>query len=259
MLMRSADKRGWSIAAIAVVIAGCRLVPDPQPLQFGKVYVGTLSPVLTARWVNQHDSQDAEVLGFQVQAPYIAVSPPPAHVVPHGQASQPIQVQFAPSAPGPFPEEVRVLTHGPKAVALDLRGEGVWQIAQGHLHLGNRPPDPLGVATTTPILPTQPIDWGTRRLGNPPVDALFQVHNSGPAITGTAKVRLLKGDQHFAITFPAGCEAMDIAANGARPITVTFTPEAVGEWMDVVEVIDTTDPRTRAGIVLRARVVEGGD
>jgi hypothetical protein len=244
-----------------IVVAGCQLVPSPQPLDFGKVYVGTTSQTLTARWTNQHDQDDAAVLGLQMQGPYAILNGQAftGLTVAPGQQTPAIQIQFSPTAVGSFPEEVRMAVQGPRAVTLNLRGEGVWQLFTGTLSLENGPVTilagvPMG---STPLQPNQPIDWGTKVVGQSATEAEFLVRNAGPDMTGTASVRLLKGDQHFVITFPSTFAAMDIASNGTRTIRVQFTPDTAGEWLDVVEVTDTANPANTAGIVLKAKVVPG--
>ena len=49
------------------------------------------------------------------------------------------------------------------------------------------------------------------------------------------------------------------SSTGTRRIQVTFSPRALGEWTDVVEVTDAANPADRAGIVLKARVTETGE
>ncbi|MBI3009889.1 MAG: hypothetical protein HYY57_02770, partial [Candidatus Omnitrophica bacterium] len=208
---------------------------------------------------NRHDSDDAEVLGLQIQRPYTIANSAAfgSPTIGPGEASPSVQVQFAPTAAGAFPEEVRMFTRGVKAAALDLRGEGVWQLFMGTFILENVPTTTLGSFTlgSSPIQSNQPIDWGLRQLGWPATEAEFRVRNSGAAVNGTASVRLLKGNQHFEITFPSTFAAMDIAQNGTRVIRVLFTPAELGDWQDVVEVIDTANTANRAGIVLKAKVV----
>ena len=99
------------------------------------------------------------------------------------------------------------------------------------------------------------MDWGTMPLNNPPRNAEFEVKDNGPVVNMTASVKMLKGTQHFEVAFPAAHDPMNIPSNGTREIHVTFTPAAVGEFMDVVEVTDAGNPANRTGMVCKAKVV----
>ena len=74
---------------------------------------------------------------------------------------------------------------------------------------------------------------------------------------------MLNRRQHFAITFPQNHDAFNIgtigppSSGGAREIRVRFTPAEIGQWSDVLEITDSTNPRNRAGIVFKAKVVKG--
>ena len=60
----------WVVASLA----GCRLVPQPKMLNFGKTYVGVTTSPQSAKWINEHDSQAADLVGLQIQGPYNIVN-----------------------------------------------------------------------------------------------------------------------------------------------------------------------------------------
>ncbi|MCM8794322.1 MAG: choice-of-anchor D domain-containing protein [Candidatus Omnitrophica bacterium] len=250
---------------IALAASGCTLDPVPPTIDFGQVYVGFSSPIQTAHWVNNGD-QDTDLLALSTRQPYRIVNSgafASSQTIVPGGSSATVQVQFAPTAAGRFPEEVRPVSQPVRAVLLQLQGEGVWAINEGAFSLENNPPHIVGSFdfSTYPIQPNQPIDWGTRQLGGPAVEAMFQLRNTGPAVNGTANARMLKGDQHFTIVFPVTHTDFNIGpiggTGGTREIRVSFNPVAVGEWLDVIEVTDSANPNSRAGIVCKARVVAG--
>ena len=145
---------------------------------------------------------------------------------------------------------------------LKVRGAGVWQKSEGEFIGKGLPPPGIAMEGSAPITPNAPVDLGTRRLGGPTVSVALQVR-SRTAINGTAAARMTNGRQHFAITFPQHHDAFNIgtigtpSSGGAREIRVRFTPAEIGQWTDVLEVTDASDPRNRAGIVFKAKVVKG--
>ncbi len=265
--MTNRKKFLWMATAVgaAVFVAGCTLSPDPPSLDFKKVYVG-MTKMLTARWVNRDQNKNAVLYGMTTKVPYSVAGALSGTIAP-GQSTGAVQVTFAPTAPGSFAEEVRPGATGVPAILLQLNGEGVWAINEGNFLLENQPPIIVGSFdfSTNPIQPNQPIDWGTRRLGGPEVPADFQVrNNSANPVNDTADVHLLRGNQHFRISFPAGVSGMAIGPAspttlGTRKIEVMFKPEELGTFWDIVEVTDTASPANRAGIVLKARVTGTGE
>lgn len=251
----------------AGLLAGCNLAPTPTTLDFGRVYVSVTAGPLTSHWVNNAD-QNAELVVATTQPPYViangGVFANPQNIPPQG-SSQSVQITFTPTEARSYPEEVRpVVLHVP-AQYITLRGQGVWAKNEGSFVLENIPPNIVGSfdLSTYPIQPNQPIDWGNRQLGGPAVEADFQVKNNGTVdINGTGLVRLLHGNRHFRISFPSVLDNFNIAAPGGgalgtREIRVEFDPKELGDWIDVIEVTDTANPANRAGIVLKARVVQG--
>jgi hypothetical protein len=145
---------------------------------------------------------------------------------------------------------------------LKVKGAGVWQKSEGDFVLENLPPPGIAMHGSAPITPNAPIDLGTRRRGGPAVNVEVQVR-SRTAVNGSAAAKMINGRQHFAITFPQNHDAFNIgtigppSSGGAREIRVRFTPAEIGQWSDVLEVTDASDPRNRAGIVFKAKVVKG--
>ncbi len=264
--MKKKKSLAWlSVIVVSILLVGCTVSPDPANLNFGKVYVG-MTKMLSARWVNRDQKKDAVLLGITTKVPYSASGTFAGTLAP-GQSTGPIDVTFAPTAPGSFSEEVRPAATGVAAILLQLNGEGVWAINEGNFLLENLPPSIIGSLDLSayPIQPGQPIDWGTRRLGGPEVTSDFLVRNQAATdVNGTANASLLRGNQHFSITFPAAFTGMNIGPTspttlGTRRIQVTFKPEELGTFWDVVEITDTANPASRAGIVLKARVTETGE
>lgn len=256
----------WAPLLLAALIAGCNLAPDPASLDFGEVYVGESAGPQSARWVNNAD-KNAQLVAVSTRLPYEITNAgvfANAQDIAPGGASQTVQVRFAPTTAGTFNEEVRpVVMGGVRGQYVQLTGRGVWAKNQGAFALENKPPNIVGSFdfSSYPIQPNQPIDWGTRQVGAPAVEAIFQVRNTGPGVNGTAQTRLIHGDRHFTITFPQAHTDMNIGliggTGGTREIRVQFDPSVVGEWTDVVEVTDSANPANVAGIVLKARVVPG--
>ncbi len=75
----------------------------------------------------------------------------------------------------------------------------------------------------------------------------------------TASARLLRGGQNFEITLPQAHNPFNINAAGLREMHVTFTPRAVGEYWDVVEITDTANPANKTGILLKGKVTVTGE
>ena len=260
-------RRPWILLLGVFLLAGCNLTPTPAALDFGTIYAGTTAGPLSAHWVNNAD-KNAQILAVSTKLPYAisnaATFSNPQDIAP-GASSQIVQITFSPTAAGTFPEEARPVVMGVRGQYVALTGRAVWAKNEGSFVLQNNPPHIVGSFdfSTYPIQPNQPIDWGTKPLGAPATEAMFQVKNTGTVdVNGTGLVRLLHGDRHFRITFPSVLDNFNIAApvNGAlgtREIRVEFNPSEIGEWMDVVEVTDTANPANRAGIVLKAKIVQG--
>ena len=247
------------------LLAGCNLTPAPATLDFGTIYAGSTAGPLSAHWVNNGD-KNAQILAVSTKLPY-AISNAgtfsnPQDIAP-GASSQAVQITFSPTTTGIFPEEARPVVMGVRGQFVALTGQAVWAKNEGAFSLENRPPNIVGSLdfSSYPIQPNQPIDWGIKGLGAPATEAIFQVKNTGPAINGTAQARLLNGHKHFEITFPQAHDNFNIGliggTGGTREIRVSFTPAELGDWMDVIEITDSANPANRAGITLKARVVQG--
>lgn len=249
----------------AGLLAGCNLAPTPPTLDFGDVYVSTSSGPMTGKWVNNAD-KTAQLVIATTQPPYEIVNggvfANPQDIPPQG-SSQDVQVTFSPTEARSYPEEVRPVALGVPTNYIALRGRGIWAKNEGAFSLENKAPHIVGSLdfSSYPIQPNQPIDWGTRQLGGPEVEAQFQIKNTGPAINGTATARLIHGNKHFTITFPQAHNNFNIGltggVGGTREIRVSFNPKELGDWMDVIEITDSANPANKAGIVLKARVVQG--
>lgn len=251
----------WLVAALAaVLLAGCHLVPDgTPPLDFGKVYVNTPATG-TVRFRNTHRTKGADVAGYSADAPFAVTAGTPGMIA-SGASGAPVTVTFLPTAAGVFNGEVRpglVNAMEVQVTAYDLRGEGVYAKNEGTFSLENRPLTSAGSFTfgSAPIQPGRPIDWGTKRLGGPATEAHFRVRNAGTHVN-QATMRMRRGDQHFSVVSPNS--PFDVFPNTTRNITVQFTPAALGEFWDIVEVWDATAPQNRAGIYLKAKVTETGE
>ncbi len=259
-MLTSANKQLTAVFYIALVLlSGCRVQPDPQTLDFGSVLVGTTASAKTAHWVNHSEEDTAELHGLQIQGPYQITNAAAfgQQTLAPGASSQTISVTFSPTDVGSFPEEVRAFSTGVDADSLQLRGRGVWQLFSGAFVLANKPATTVGSFTfgSSPIQDNKPIDWGTRRLNGPAVESEFLLRNhSSVDILNSVSVSLVKGDQHFEIFFPADHTSMSIAPNGTREIKLRFTPRALGEWQDILLIMDSRNPANHAAIVLKARV-----
>ena len=265
--MKSGVLKLFAGLGLVVLLVGCTLDPNPAEVNFGEVLVGDMA-LGSAAFVNHNNKVNADVGGYSVNAPFAVTGT--AQVINSGATGSPVSATFAPTTGGAFEDEVRpgiVNLMQIRPTPLKLKGMGVWAKNEGAFVLGNQPPNIVGSLdfSTAPIQPNQPIDWGTRRLGGPAIVADFEIRNTGAvAINGTANVRLIRNDQHFTLTFPSVLTGMNIAvvgpsALGTRHLQVTFTPDTLGNWSDIVEVSDTANPANRARIWLKAKVTKTGE
>jgi len=256
-----------------LILSGCRFEPETgQPIHFGEVYVGMASEVRTARWIN--NGEEDVILDTAITRPPFSIANPVAFassatIASQGGTSATVQMTFTPTEAGAVNGRIRPVTSDGSTVQkvpIQMNGTGVWAKSAGSFVLENRPPQPIGstlVTGSTPIQPNQPIDFGTMHIGDTPREAEFRVANSGGEVQHTAHLQLLKGSEGFAITIPTfELHRLHIPENGSpfgghRNITVTFTPTQEGDFLDVVQVTDSANPASLAGIVLKARVEAG--
>ena len=235
------------IGFLTLVVSGCRmpggkLDPSPQPLDFGKVYVGT-SASATAVWAN-NGANNATINGMLVDPTptFSTTSPVPNETVNPAGNSSTFTFVFAPTSAGAATGTVTLIAGGVPPKKLNLKGEGVYQKSGTTASL-----------TGGDLVKDEPLDFKEVTVGKTKTLS-FSVKNSDPANAITVTPSWRNGGVPFAIA--AG--NVTVPSNGATNVTVSFTPAAIREYTDILEFTVTQNARNVAGTVVKGKGVQGG-
>src|SRR5262245_34002028 len=105
------------------MMAGCTFDPQPPKIEFRKVLVGETARG-TAYYRNNHNSKNADVVGYTVNEPFSVSGSPES--VPSLDNGSVLTLTFAPKTAGQFEDEVRPGLANPmdvQAKPLKLKGE----------------------------------------------------------------------------------------------------------------------------------------
>jgi hypothetical protein len=224
-------------------LAGCgdfKFTGTP-PVDFGDVLVFTTSAPRTLTWRNAGTAH--EVHGGRVRSPFAGVGTFASLTV-LNNATVSLQFSFAPQAPGPATEQVKLITSsGAKSDRVALKGNGVFYISDGNITIS----ETIGGGA-----PAQALDFGKVPVGTSKSLTISVQNTTAAAVANTVNWSL--NNQGFT-SAPANGAALPIPANAAATVTITFTPAAVGVYQDSVTIKDATG-KIVSGIMVKGEGVK---
>lgn len=226
---------------LGFVLSGCpdgKLDPNPQPLDFGNVYVGATSS-RTASWTNNGNVQ-ATINGMAVTSPPTFAGPagPIDEDVNAGESSSNFSFTFAPTSAGTANGEAQIFASGVRPKKLRLTGTGIFQKNGTTVSLADLPA-------------SESLDFKETAVGQNKTKT-FKLKNNDPAKEAVLQVVWRNSSPVFAVTNPAG--NVTIPANGEVTVTVTFTPAAISDYTDILEF---TNIDNIVGTVVKGKGVQG--
>lgn len=230
-----------TVFLLGFILAGCpdgKLDPNPQPLDFGNIYVGTTTNS-SAKWTNNGNVQ-ATITGMAVTSPPTFTGPagPIDEDVNAGESSSQFSFTFSPSSAGTANGEAQIFASGVRPKKLRLTGTGIFQKNGSTVSLVDLPA-------------SDALDFKDTVVGQNKTKT-FKLKNNDPVKAATLQVAWRAGGSVFAVTNPAG--DITIPAGGEVAVTVTFTPAEIKDYFDILEF---TNIDNIVGTVVKGKGIQG--